>query len=53
VNKETEGPRFSALHFASFTGNLRLLNLMVENGANILAVNAYGINMMHVAAQGD
>jgi hypothetical protein len=41
---------FTALHFASFYGNIRMIRLLVANGANIYAVNKLGINMVHVAA---
>jgi len=41
---------FTALHFASFYGNIKLIRLLIGNGANIFAVNKPGINMLHVAA---
>ena len=44
---------FTALHFASFFGNLALIKLLVKHGANVHSVNHLGINMVHVAAQGD
>lgn len=44
---------FTAMHFASFYGNIKLIKLLIKHGANIFAVNKLGINMMHVAAQGD
>ena len=50
LDLRTEGDGFTALHFASFRGNLKMIQLFIENGANIQARNNYGINMMHVAA---
>jgi palmitoyltransferase ZDHHC13/17 len=44
---------FTALHFASFFGNLYLIQLLLKHGANPLATNKCDINMLHVAAQGD
>lgn len=44
---------FYPLHFASFHGNVKLIKLLVRNGANIWVKNKQGINMLHVAAQGD
>jgi palmitoyltransferase len=41
------------LHYAAFFGNFNIINLLLDNGANVFAVNSSGINMMHVAAQGD
>ena len=50
-SKSDEG--FFPLHFASFHGNVKLIKLLVKNGANIWVKNKQGINMLHVAAQGD
>lgn len=44
---------FTALHFASYHGNPRTIDLLVESGANIYATNKQEINMLHVAAQGN
>ena len=44
---------FYPLHFASFHGNVKLIKLLVKNGADIWVKNKQGINMLHVAAQGD
>ena len=42
--------RFTALHFASFYGNIKLIDFLISHGANIYSVNTLGINMLHVAA---
>jgi len=49
--KNEEG--FTPLHFASYHGNPDLIDLLIKNGADMGAVNEKGINMVHVAAQGD
>ena len=48
-----QGDGFVALHFASFKGNPDASDLLIEAGADINAINNFGINMLHVAAQGD
>jgi len=54
INYPSKGEEgFYPLHFASFHGNVKLLKLLIQNGANINARNKQGINMLHVAAQGD
>lgn len=43
--------RFTALHFATYHGNIELVRLMVEEmRANFLLKNVYGANVLHVAA---
>ena len=44
---------FSALHFASFHGNINLIKCLINFGANPYSLNKHKINMLHVAAQGD
>jgi palmitoyltransferase len=41
------------LHFASFRGCLKLIKLLIKRGADMYAKNNFGINVMHVGAQGD
>lgn len=54
INYPSRGEEgFFPLHFASFHGNVKLIKLFLQYGANLKAVNKQGINMMHVAAQGD
>lgn len=50
---KTEEDGFTALHFASFRGNIALIKLLMKNGADMYIRNNFGINVMHVAAQGD
>lgn len=44
---------FSALHYASFHGNMRAIKYLIDHGADITLTNHTRINMLHVAAQGD
>ena len=53
IDAKTHVDGFSALHFASFKGNPDTCELLIDNGADIYARNNFGINMVHVAAQGD
>ena len=53
INNKTEEDGFTALHFASFRGNLTLIKLLMKNGADMYIRNNFGINVMRVAAQGD
>ena len=53
IDAKTHVDGFSALHFAFFKGNPDTCELLIDNGADIYARNNFGINMVHVAAQGD
>lgn len=54
INQETEGNEgYTALHFASFHGNLSIIRFLESHGADIYAVNRNNLNMLHVAAQGN
>ena len=50
VNTPTAKDKFTALHFASFKGNLKIIDLLIKKGADIREPNFYGLNMLHVAA---
>ena len=53
VNVRTTDDEFTALHMSSFSGKYSIVSLLIENKANIYAVNKDGLNMLHTAAQGD
>jgi len=53
VNLQTKKDKFTALHYASFRGNVELCKLLVDNGADVNVRNHFGLNVMHIAAQGD
>ena len=44
-----QGDGFVALHFASFKGNPDASDLLIEAGADINAINNFGINMLPVS----
>ena len=51
INRHTLGEEgFTALHFASFHGNLKMIRYLMSQGADIFARNRHNINMLHVAA---
>jgi ankyrin repeat protein len=54
INTSTKGEEgFTAMHFASFHGNISLIETLLGQGGNVNVKNKQDINMMHVAAQGD
>ena len=44
---------FTPLHYASYHGNAKMIDMLISAGADIYAENEQGINVLHVAAQGD
>jgi palmitoyltransferase len=52
VNKTTDED-FTAIHFASYHGNLELIIRLVDLEADIYMKNMYGANVMLIASQGD
>lgn len=53
INSKSVKDKFTPLHFASFKNNLSAIKILIENGADVFEKNQYGLNMLHVAAQGD
>ena len=52
INKKTvQG--VTAIHYASFKGNIKIIKDLIENGADKLAVTNRELNVMHYAAQGN
>ena len=52
INSKTD-LGFTALHYASYKGNIDIIKILIENEANIHETNNKGLNVMHMAAQGD
>lgn len=50
VNATTSDEKWTALHFSSFSGHLNSAYALIENRANVFAINKNGLNMLHVAA---
>lgn len=53
INQSTFQEYFTALHYASFRGNVHICKTLINNGADINAKNKAGLNVLHIAAQGD
>jgi ankyrin repeat protein len=50
VNLPSRDEQFSALHMASFRGNFKIVEMLLENDASIHAINKDGLTMMHTSA---
>ena len=53
INAKTQGDNQTALHYASFRGNIKIIKLLIQNHAEINALTSNGYNMLHKAAQGN
>ena len=53
VNLKTYDEWWTALHYASFSGNLDAIYTLLEYKADMHALNSNRLNMLHVASQGD
>ena len=53
INAKTETEYLTALHYASFRGNIKIIKLLIENNAEVAAISYNGLNMLHKAAQGN
>ena len=53
INAKTDGDNQTALHLASFRGNIKIIKLLIANHAEINALTTNGYNMIHKAAMGN
>ena len=53
INAKTDGDNQTALHLASFRGNIRIIKLLISNYAEINVLTSKGYNMIHKAAMGN
>ena len=53
INAKTQIDNQTALHYASFRGNIKIIKLLIENYAEINVISSNGYNMIHKAAQGN
>ena len=53
INAKTDGDNQTALHYASFRGNIKVIKLLISNYAEINALTNTGYNMIHKAAMGN
>ena len=53
VNARTIVDEFQAIHYASFRGNVKICQALLNHGADKECRNKHGLNVLHIAAQGD
>ena len=53
INAKTDGDNQTALHLASFRGNIKIIKLLISNYAEINVLTSKGYNMIHKAAMGN
>ena len=53
INAKTDGDNQTALHYASFRGNIKVIKLLIANHAEINALTSTRYNMIHKAAMGN
>ena len=53
INAKTDGDCQTALHYASFRGNIKIIKLLISNHAEINVRTKNGYNMIHKAAMGN
>ena len=53
INAKTDGDNQTALHYASFRGNIKVIKLLISNYAEINALTNTRYNMIHKAAMGN
>jgi palmitoyltransferase len=53
VNKKTKKEGNTALHYASYIGNIDLIITLIKNKADVKITNLSGDNMLHMAARGN
>jgi len=53
VNQKSKRQGFTALHYASFNGNIDIIEKLIKYKADIEASNNRGLNVLHMAAQGN
>jgi ankyrin repeat protein len=50
VNGRTNAEKWTPLHYACFSSNMEAIYQLIDNQADIYAVNKSKLNMLHVAA---
>jgi ankyrin repeat protein len=44
---------YTAIHLASYRGNIDIIQILIEYGASVDITNSKGLNVLHIASQGD
>lgn len=52
VNKPTDYG-FRAIHYAAYRGNIDMVNLLIDSGADVQIKTRKGLSAVHLACQGD
>ena len=47
---KTYKDKFSALHYASYRGNIDMCKALLDRGADMKATNEFGQDVMHIAS---
>lgn len=50
---KTYKDKFTALHYASYRGNIEMCQALLDRGADMQATNEFGQDVMHIASQGN
>jgi len=53
VNQKSKKQGFTAIHYASFNGNIDIIEKLIKYKADVETSNNRGLNVLHMAAQGD
>lgn len=53
VNSKSKRQGFTAMHYASFNGNIDIIEKLIKWRADIEVSNYRGLNVLHMAAQGN
>jgi len=53
VNQKSKRQGYTALHYSAFNGNLDILEKLIKYKADVEISNNRGLNVLHMAAQGD
>ena len=53
INAKTETEHLTPLHYAAYRGNIKVIELLIQNSANVNALSYNGLNMLHKGAQGN
>ena len=53
INSKTETELLTPLHYAAFRGNIKMIDLLIQNSADVQALSYNGLNMLHKGAQGN
>lgn len=53
VNQKSKTQGFTPLHYAAYKGNIDIISKLIEYKANIDTTNNRGINVLHMACQGN